>query len=205
MIRIALAVAIYAAAIGAGGCLRFLFPKREDLPYVLFRDMVPLIVALPATWLAYCFQRRQSYLHQLRAAWSDAIGAVQAAIRYTDDPRPTRRGRDAVLAGLGAAMDGVQGVFRSRRGVRVDPSGSLRLIRDEVEALGRGGTIAPEEARAARSAIEAHWTEARGRMAIEFDRALPAAKLRPSPAPIRGAGPHRPRAATGSRPTVGRN
>src|SRR6185437_17177172 len=103
------------------------------LHYVLFRDLVPLIVAIPAAWLAYCFQRRMSYLQQLRAAWLGAVNSAQGAIRYTHMVRPSPDDQGAVLAGLGAAIDGAWGVSRGRKSI---PIASLEAIRDAIEALG---------------------------------------------------------------------
>jgi hypothetical protein len=167
MLRISLAVVIYAVAIGVGCDLRFRFPKREDLHYVLYKDLVPLIVAIPAAWLAYCFQRRASYLQQLRAAWEEAVGAIRGAILYTHKARPSAEDRGAVLADLGAAIDQLRGLFR---GAKASPFASMEAIRAEIEALGTVEEVTAARAEAARSAIQEFWEVASGRLLLEFDR-----------------------------------
>ncbi len=173
MIRTSLVVAIYAIAIGVGCDLRFRFPNREDMHYVLFRDLVPLVIAIPAAWLAYSIQRRQGFLRQLGAASAEASLAAQAAIRHTRKARPTRDETAVVLAELGVAIDGARGVFRGL-GREAMPFGDLEAIRDEVAALGFEDDWDPSRADAARPAIEARWDQARGLLFEEFDRTAPA-------------------------------
>ena len=45
----------------------FKFVDRFDELYVLLKDGAIFVSALPAAWLAACFQRRTSFLEQLRA------------------------------------------------------------------------------------------------------------------------------------------
>jgi hypothetical protein len=183
MFRICLAVAIYAFAIGIGCDLRFRYPNREDMHYVLFRDLVPLLVAIPAAWLAYCFQRRASYLQQLRAVWVDVSSAAQGAIRYTHASRPTLEAQRAILESLGGAIEAVRGLFRPGR---ASPASSLATIRDEIEALGSCESVTALKSEAARSAILAHWYAASTRLLHEFDR-IPASSTRPLTLPPVGS------------------
>jgi hypothetical protein len=176
MIRIFLAVVIYAVAIGVGCDIRFRYPKREDLHYVLYKDLIPLIVAIPAAWLAYCFQRRGSYLQQLRAAWNVAVAGAQGAIRYTSRTHPSSDDHGSVLADLGAAIDGVRGLSRNPDSI---PIASLEAIRSLIEALGVDSQATPAQAEAARLAIQHHWEIASGRLLIEFDRARLSPRSRP--------------------------
>jgi hypothetical protein len=181
LFRICVALAVYAVAIAIGCDLRFRYPKREDLHYILFKDLVPLVVAIPAAWLAYCFQRRASYLQQLRAAWVDASAAARGAIRYTHASRPMIEEHRAVLDDLGGAIEGLRGLFRPGR---PSPTSSLSSILDKVEALGSGDSFEASKAEASRSAILEHWELASGRLLHEFDR-VPAMNLKPSrPRPI---------------------
>jgi hypothetical protein len=167
MFRICLALTIYAVAIAVGCDLRFRYPKREDLHYVLYKDLVPLVVAIPAVWLAYCFQRRASTLQQLRAAWAEVVTASQGAIRYTHLSRPPLEAHRAILEGLDGAIEATRGLFRPGR---AGPTSSLAAIRDELEALGSGDSVTTLRAEASRSAILAHWDVASGRLLQEFDR-----------------------------------
>jgi hypothetical protein len=175
LFRICLALAVYAIAIAIGCDLRFRYPKREDLHYVLFKDLLPLVVAIPAAWLAYCFQRRASYLQQLRAAWVDASAAARGAIRHTHASRPTIEEHRAVLDDLGGAIEGLRGLFRPGR---PSPASSLSAILDEIEVLGSGESFTPSKAEAAREAILEHWDLASGRLLHEFDR-VPALSHKP--------------------------
>jgi hypothetical protein len=186
MIRITLVVFIYALAIGLGCDLRFRYPKREDLHYVLYKDLVPLIVAIPAAWLAYCFQRRASYLQQLRTAWVDAVASVQGAIQLTCENRPSSHAKGAVLASLGASIDGLRGLSRGGKSSAIV---ALETIRELVEAIGSDEIATPSKFAAARTAIQATWDVASEGLLVEFDRVhVRASKPERTPA-LRSVGP----------------
>jgi hypothetical protein len=185
-IRTLLVLVLYGIAVGIGCDLRFRYPNREDMHYVLFRDLVPLVVAIPAAWLAYGLQRRLSYLHQLRAVSARAVDAVQVAIRHTRKARPTADEAGAVLADLDAAIEGTRSLFLAvgdRAGRAPDLAEALESIRAEVEALGSDGVWEPSKAEAARPAIEARWNQARESLFQDFDRVVPNSPRRSASGP----------------------
>lgn len=49
------------------------------------KDLFPLVVALPAAFLAYAFafSRHNSYLQALRELWKQLVPSVQKAVQYT--------------------------------------------------------------------------------------------------------------------------
>jgi len=57
---------VYLAAIALGVYLRIYDTTTNSVMYSTYKDMIPFIIAIPATWLGYCLQRRSSYLQQLR-------------------------------------------------------------------------------------------------------------------------------------------
>src|SRR5262245_44070945 len=76
-------IGVYVAVILIGLLLKLHFPDKDNPIYVTFKDLVPLFIAIPAAWLGYCFQRRQSYLKDVRDLWSKLVSSVQKAIQYT--------------------------------------------------------------------------------------------------------------------------
>ena len=82
-------IALYMSAIIAGIWLKLLDPYNNEAPaYSTFKDLIPLLIAIPAAWLGYCFQRRQAYLKDVRELWSKLVASVQDAIQYTHLPAP---------------------------------------------------------------------------------------------------------------------
>jgi hypothetical protein len=61
--------------------LRYWHPSEHDIVYATFKDLIPFVIAIPAAWLAFCFQRRASYIQQLRAFWSDLVEVVQLSVQ----------------------------------------------------------------------------------------------------------------------------
>jgi len=70
-------------AICAGVLIRYFRPNPNDLIYSTFKDLLPFLIAAPAAWLGYCFQRRSSYLQALRGLFGDLVRAANGAVEYT--------------------------------------------------------------------------------------------------------------------------
>src|SRR5690242_7825336 len=79
--------------------------------YTVFKDLMPVALAVPLALLSSSFQRRTSYLQALRDFWQRLIPAVQSAIQYTHVPSPDRADFARTLEALATVMDLARGVF----------------------------------------------------------------------------------------------
>jgi hypothetical protein len=109
---------IYAAAIVVAVVLRVAFARPDSVVYQTYRDVIPLIIALPAAFLAQAFQRRSSYVQGLRTVWGNMVGAVAAALAYTELPSPPKEQFADVLHRLSASIEEVRGFYGMWRRVR---------------------------------------------------------------------------------------
>ncbi|MCI5212579.1 MAG: hypothetical protein D3910_28180, partial [Candidatus Electrothrix sp. ATG2] len=75
--------AVYLMALLCGIVFRVFDPSKEALLYNTYKDLIPFVIILPATWLGYCLQRRISYMQQLRIIWSNLVATIQSANQYT--------------------------------------------------------------------------------------------------------------------------
>ncbi len=50
----------YLIALVIGIALKMHYPEKNAAVYSAFKDLPPLIIAIPAAWLGYCLQRRQN-------------------------------------------------------------------------------------------------------------------------------------------------
>lgn len=134
--------------------------QAEYAAYAVWKDLLPLVVAIPAAWLGYCFQRRQTYLKDVRELWSKMVPAVQTAIQYTHNTAPDAETFSKMMHELSTVIDEVRGVF-SNVGEEEGTSGffpfdSLKDIHDEVGALGYT-EYRPEVAKETRAKILRLW------------------------------------------------
>ena len=53
--------------------------SRDALPFLA---LSPLVVSVPAAYLAHCFQQRALFVNSLRKLWSDAVKAKGLLVRY---------------------------------------------------------------------------------------------------------------------------
>lgn len=75
------------------------------------KEFIPLIVALPATWLTYAFQARSSMSSRVRDVWNEIAAAVQASIDFvTFEPR-TDQERRSVMTKLRTVGDYLRAIF----------------------------------------------------------------------------------------------
>ena len=81
-------IAVYALALALAVFLRRPFAEAPSGYYATYKDLIPLVIAIPAAYLAFAFQRRGSYLQALRTVWEHMVGAVPAPSRTR---RPMRR------------------------------------------------------------------------------------------------------------------
>ncbi|HEV3385609.1 MAG TPA: DUF2934 domain-containing protein, partial [Gemmata sp.] len=165
--------------------------KIANSAYGAYKDLIPLVIAIPATWLAFCIQKRLSYVQQLRALWTKVIDAVQDSINYTYLTEPKQEDHRKVVSKLFAVIDEIRGVFRNvgdkphwpmrfgtrekrtREEIGLYPLEGVKEIRDYVVSLGSGGAFSPSQARSARGKIIALWNHVRDTLLTEFDRSRP--------------------------------
>ena len=167
---------VYALAIAAGIGLRLASPASASPVYQTYRDLIPLIIALPAAYLAQAFQRRASYVQGLRTLWSSMVGAIAAALAYTQTPAPSKEQFADVLRRLSGAIEEVRGFYANV------PSGSatgwypfepIKQIYDVMLALGFAETATDARRDEAHEAIFRLWKAARERFLRELDVELP--------------------------------
>jgi hypothetical protein len=170
-------IVIYLIAIAAGMLIRLLRPREGDLTYSTYKDLLPFMIAIPAAWLGYCFQRRSSYLQALRTLYVELVCAVNKAIEHTrwrtspseDDFRET-------IELLSIAIDSVRGVFKNvpsrNYPLGLYPYENLKEIRRIIGWLGFEEQWSKEKD-SAHECIVKLWVEMHSALLQEFDTAIP--------------------------------
>jgi hypothetical protein len=171
-------IAIYSCVLIVGVILRARTSDKDDLVYAGYKDLIPVLIAIPAAWLGYCIQRRVSYLQALRALWGDLIKATNQAVEYTrwttSRSEPEFR---ATIGELSRAIDAIRGVFQNvpmagtRRGLF--PYENLKDIRRIVGWLGFEDQWTREKADLAHKCIVRLWGQMHGALLQEFDTEVP--------------------------------
>jgi hypothetical protein len=176
----ALVVSIYLLALAAGIVIRIIFPDDQQghtsQVYGTYKDLIPFIIAIPAAWLGFCFQRRTSYLSALRAFWDDLIPTVQQAIQYTYLQKPTEEVFAATMRDLSTVIDSLRGVFRNiptEDPVGLYPYENLKDIRMVISWLGYSNDHSDHDRYWARRCIVTLWASMHQAMLLEFDREIP--------------------------------
>jgi hypothetical protein len=127
----------------------------------IIKEMIPLIIAIPVAWLTTCFQKRNSFLTNLRTLYDRATLAIQSAIQYTHLPRPSQKEYAAVMKELAATVDLMRGSFKNIKEKRgkggLYPLETLKIINNWVGYLGFGNTFKKSEAPEVRKNILKLW------------------------------------------------
>lgn len=170
-------ISIYFMAILLGVVLRFCDSGPEWLIYSTYKDLLPLVIAIPAAYLAFSFQRRGSYFQALRAYWSLLVRAVQGAYSYTNQPQPSFEQYSKVLTDLSVVIDEARGIFENLP-VRGKPLGwypfePIKEIHKDLHSLGYGESVTAEKLEALRGRIKRRWKLVRAELLREFDRDVP--------------------------------
>lgn len=174
-----LVIGLYIVSLLAGLVLGGLYADGQGdrlTPYERWADLQPLVVAVPAAWLGYCFQRRQAYIKDVRDLWGKTVPAVQSAIQYTHGPTFSQEKFGEVLCALSTVIDEIRGVFRNieessgRRGLY--PVEALKGIYEAVSALGFG-SVQTADGSIARKKILTCWNAAKLTFLVELPRGVP--------------------------------
>jgi hypothetical protein len=169
-----LTVAYFVGLVIAGFGMNLYDHSERQTLYATFKDLIPLLVAAPLTWLAYCLQLRTSFLRQLRPVWTNLVDAVQTAIQYTYLRKPTVEDHNAALLKLGVAIDQVRGVFSNFNETENEhgsfPFDPIKNIYGLISELGAGDAFKKADAERIRLKVFSHWKDVRFEFLKEFDR-----------------------------------
>jgi hypothetical protein len=170
-------IIVYALLIVIGILLRSCFHGEKSVVYGTFDDLVPLAIAIPAAWLAYCFERRQAYLKDVRDLWSRLIASTQEAIQYTHLENHTQPEFAKTLKSISITIEELRGVF-SNIGERAAipvlfPFESMKNIHNSISNLGFGEQANPEKASQARTEVIKNWKKLREHFLAECARGVP--------------------------------
>ena len=142
----------------------------------MFKDLIPLIIAIPAAYLGFCFQRRSSYQQALRQLWTNLIASVQQAFQYTHLKRPSEKEYSETLLSLSVSIEEVRGVYSNLKVTKtydgLYPFESLKEIHDTISKLNFGDSD-EKKTEAARKKIAFYWKNLRKTFLSEFDRPVP--------------------------------
>lgn len=170
-------IAVYTCTIIAGVLLKIAFPAKDDPAYSTFKDLIPLILAIPAAYLAFCFNRRNVHIQALRSLWSNIIKAIQGAREFTQAETRTRSDYSKALSALSIVIDEVRGVFNNvgeRNGeIGLYPFEALKEIHDAVRDLGFEDLATQTKAEITLTYIDQRWKVLRNRFLSEFERNEP--------------------------------
>ena len=171
----------YALALLLGIWLRSRNLRADNVEYETYKDLLSLMIALPAAYLGYCIQRRSSFLQFLRTAWSNLVAAVNGAYLYVRNEAPEKTEYVAVLASLRVGIDELRGIYRNvgegsgEHGLY--PVSPILDIYQQVERLRNFGPLdAAEIERRNKLAndIFDQWKSVRRVLVSELDRPYPA-------------------------------
>ncbi|WP_339137813.1 MAG: hypothetical protein WGN25_06700 [Candidatus Electrothrix sp. GW3-4] len=172
---------IYFVALICGIVFRVLDPSREALLYNTYKDLIPFVIIMPATWLGYCLQQRISYMQQLRIIWSNLVATIQSAHQYTflEDPSPEQYAE--ILKQISISIDEIRGVFDNlyvtADDVGLYPFEPLKDVWQEIAKIAPGNTLSKEDRKVIRQAVFRKWQEMRIEFLKEFDRHVPASPI----------------------------
>jgi hypothetical protein len=175
--NVILVIVIYAAAILTGAILKANYPDKDAPPYEAFKDLVPLIIAIPAAWLGYCFQRRQAYLKDVRELWTTLVIAYEKSLQYTHLQNPSQIEYGDTLYTISCAIEELRAVFinigESGDTAGLFPFESIKCIHRKISTLGFGNNFKQNNPKAIRDQINEIWKNLRRHFLNNLQRGLP--------------------------------
>ena len=147
-----------------------------DYYFSVYADLIPFVVALPAVYLGFCFQRRQSFLNSLKSLWTKLIVSVQDSIQYTHLQQPGIEEYSVTLKNLSIVMEEIRGVYKNKfetnENIGIYTFESLKDIYNQISNLGYGQMLS-EDQKKSRDEIIKCWKTLRKTFLRELDRSVP--------------------------------
>ncbi|HBG48252.1 MAG TPA: hypothetical protein DDW90_01835 [Cyanobacteria bacterium UBA9971] len=154
----------------------YIIQYKLTIHYEELIKLLPLIIAIPATYLGYCFQQRISYLKDLRNLAYNMVNSVREAIKYTYIENPEKTFKLDALCYLSKVIEEVR-MFYKNVGQNKDYVGlyPFEPIKEIFKILERLETTSSEKERKdARNKIITKWKELwKEEFLHEFDRLEP--------------------------------
>lgn len=167
---------LYSAAIIIGVTIYSNDNTEKKTNYAVFKDLIPFIIALPAAYLGFCFQRRSNYQLALRQLWTNLISSTQQAFQYTHLKNPGEDEYHETLLHLSISIEEVRGVYCNLKETsNTDghyPFESLKKIHEIITELNFGESD-ELKSKEARKQIAFYWKNIRKTFLAEFDRPVP--------------------------------
>lgn len=143
--------------------------------FELFKELTPVVVLLPAAWIGYSFQRRISFVNDLRQFWPGLVEAVQRSVEYLRRDTGDRAEFERTLTALRSRIDDARALFRrttaTENGSGKYPYEGITRIHDMFQEFGLHDQTPADEAKRVRNEIVSEWQRVRGQILKEFDRA----------------------------------
>lgn len=143
--------------------------------FELFRELSPAVLLLATAWLVFCFQRRVSFLNNLRVFWPPLVESVQRAIEYLRRAEGDIEEFERTLTALRSRMDDSRILFRwkkrSRKADGRHPCEGITHIHKMFQGFGFHERMPEEEQRQVHDTILNIWHRVRGQILKEFDQA----------------------------------
>ena len=169
---------VYFLAFFSGIVLKIYDSSQDEFLYNTFKDLVPLIIVIPALWLGYYFHRRLAYLKDVRELWSKIVSVVQESIQYTHLNAPGQSEYGNVLNNLSIAMEEMRAVFanisESEENIGLFPFETIKTIHGKISSLNFGSKFNTADAKKVRRQIIDLWKDFRKHFLTELERSVPA-------------------------------
>lgn len=175
-LNIFVVIIIYTAFILIGIALYSIQPEEQNKYFKIFKDLILVLVAIPAAYLGDCFQRRSAFTSALRQMWANLIESINQARQFTFEAEPNQISYGEVLKSLSKSIDEVRGVYsnigETRKEIGIYPFESLKEIHKLIAQLGFG-KYDKLKADKIRCSIDFHWSLIKSSFLFEFDRPVP--------------------------------
>jgi len=170
-------IAVLILLVILGICLSIFDSSADKVIYTTFKDVIPLCIAILASFLTYSFQKRLSFLQYMRGLWTQTVDAIQTVIQYTHGIDTTQKNYGNTLYKLSVVIDEVRGAFKNINESKCDgglyPFEPIKEIFTLVTEINYGENFNSELSKEKRSQIFLLWQSMRKEFLKEFDRDCP--------------------------------
>jgi len=176
-LRVISVITLYLVVILVAVLLRLPMSASASSTYSLYKDVMPLLIAIPAAYLAYAFQRRNAYMQALRAVWGPLTESISAALMFADSSKPSLEQQSEVLRKLSRSIEEVRALYKNVPAASNQkgwyPFEPLKQIYQLLREVDPSKARMENERKHTVDSCYTMWRESREQFLVEFDREVP--------------------------------
>ncbi len=172
--RIFVIIVVFVLLVVLGVILSLIDSTNNRIYYSTFKDLIPLVLGIAASYITYLVQQRLSFLKQLNIIWSETVSVIQHAAHFCEKNEKDEETYYQYLINISIVIDDIRGLYKNLEedydGVGLYP---FEPIKEVYVLFKKYGMSDNKDSNNCKNMIYKLWKSMRKEFLKEFNRQIP--------------------------------